>query len=67
MDHTIQPPLSLYFGFGFGFGSQTKSVETLVAANVAEHGFDDRHAMAVYLLASRTVDPLLHPVGITGL
>jgi len=56
----IQLPLALYLLFA----PQAETIQTFVAAYVAEHRLNHRHAMTVNRFALLAIDAVLHPVGI---
>jgi len=56
----VELPLALHFRFA----SQAKAVQSFVAADVGEHGFDNGHSVAVYMFAFVAINPCFHPVGV---
>jgi len=57
----IQLPLALYLLFA----PQAEAIQTFVAADVAEHRLNHRHAMTVNRFALLAIDSVFHPVGIS--
>lgn len=60
MHQAIQLPLTLHLLFA----PQAEAIQTFIAANVAEHGLNYRHAMTVNRFALLAIDSVLHPVGV---
>jgi hypothetical protein len=56
----IQLPLTLHLLFA----PQTEAIQALIAADVAKHRLNHRHAMTVNHFALLAIDSVFHPVGI---
>ena len=62
MHQAVELPLTLHFFLT----PQTEPVQSFRRANIAEHRFHYRHAMAVDLLVLGAIDSVLHPISVIG-
>lgn len=62
MHHTVELPLTLHLLLA----PQAEAAQSLRRANVTEHRFYYRHAVAVNFFALGAIHSVLHPVSVIG-